>query len=387
MERLEYELEFITPAFIGGADPSQAELRPASIVGMLRWWWRLLNWDNNYQNLFKKESELFGNTNEAGKVWIRVKGNVKQKLSRCEKWDARIREGRDLGKVYLGYGNILFVNFNRENNRQKYKLLYELCKRPGDRIEPKGNFTVRGYLKGLQPAVLEVLCPPDVKQDIEALLYVVSQLGTIGGRSRRGWGSFYLKPKRESGFSSWDSWNTEELMGAVEFISGKSLGELGIEIYKLGISKEDPMEALEEIGRVFREFRSRRNPDYRNLKNLLDRKVKDKSRVLKQIEQDSIHRAYFGLPLKFRYSSLGGNEVSIDSVEGRQASPVRFRIVKEQNKYSVVIVRTKNMPLVKKLVIKFGRESKHIDAPDDRVFTEFMSYLKKNKGIDWRLIQ
>lgn len=38
----EKRLEFITPAFLCGADQSKAELRPASIRGQLRWWFRVL---------------------------------------------------------------------------------------------------------------------------------------------------------------------------------------------------------------------------------------------------------------------------------------------------------------------------------------------------------
>ncbi len=37
-----YELEFITPAFLAGANQGQAELRAASIRGALRWWFRVL---------------------------------------------------------------------------------------------------------------------------------------------------------------------------------------------------------------------------------------------------------------------------------------------------------------------------------------------------------
>ncbi len=37
-----YNLEFITPAFLTGADQSKAELRAPSVRGALRWWFRVL---------------------------------------------------------------------------------------------------------------------------------------------------------------------------------------------------------------------------------------------------------------------------------------------------------------------------------------------------------
>ncbi|WP_340695861.1 type III-B CRISPR module RAMP protein Cmr1 [Hydrogenobacter thermophilus] len=40
MKKLTFELEFITPAFIGRVDPKNAGLRSASFTGLLRWWYR-----------------------------------------------------------------------------------------------------------------------------------------------------------------------------------------------------------------------------------------------------------------------------------------------------------------------------------------------------------
>lgn len=47
-------LEFITPAFLAGADPARAEIRPASIRGELRWWFRALG------GTHEQESSVFG---------------------------------------------------------------------------------------------------------------------------------------------------------------------------------------------------------------------------------------------------------------------------------------------------------------------------------------
>ena len=48
------KLEFITPAFLSGADQGQAELRAASIRGALRWWFRVLGGTK------EEETEVFG---------------------------------------------------------------------------------------------------------------------------------------------------------------------------------------------------------------------------------------------------------------------------------------------------------------------------------------
>jgi CRISPR-associated protein Cmr1 len=59
VKKLTFKLEFITPAFIGGAN-QQAELRPASFVGLLRWWWRALKGECNIENLREEEVKIFG---------------------------------------------------------------------------------------------------------------------------------------------------------------------------------------------------------------------------------------------------------------------------------------------------------------------------------------
>jgi CRISPR/Cas system CMR-associated protein Cmr1 (group 7 of RAMP superfamily) len=58
VKRLTFDLEFITPAFIGGAN-QQAELRPASFVGLLRWWWRALKGECNIEKAKGRRGENF----------------------------------------------------------------------------------------------------------------------------------------------------------------------------------------------------------------------------------------------------------------------------------------------------------------------------------------
>lgn len=62
MERSkEYLLEFITPAFLAGADQATAELRAASVRGALRWWFRVLGGTND------EETEVFGGVQSGAK--------------------------------------------------------------------------------------------------------------------------------------------------------------------------------------------------------------------------------------------------------------------------------------------------------------------------------
>ena len=59
-ERLTYKCRLVTPMFMGGADGRTAELRPPSIKGVLRFWWRALHAADGVAAMREKEKELFG---------------------------------------------------------------------------------------------------------------------------------------------------------------------------------------------------------------------------------------------------------------------------------------------------------------------------------------
>ena len=63
---IEATYRLVTPAFVGGADSKKsAELRPPTIKGQLRFWWRALAWarlQGDMEQLRAEEDELFGST-------------------------------------------------------------------------------------------------------------------------------------------------------------------------------------------------------------------------------------------------------------------------------------------------------------------------------------
>ena len=64
MKAISFECEIITPMFMAGADGKTPELRPPSIKGMMRFWWRAMNGHLPLDELWKKEGELFGASDE-----------------------------------------------------------------------------------------------------------------------------------------------------------------------------------------------------------------------------------------------------------------------------------------------------------------------------------
>jgi|GEM_PF-2821479 len=58
---LKFDVEFVTPCFLGGAD-GNADIRVAPFKNLLRRWWRIANGHLSPEELWKKESRLFGST-------------------------------------------------------------------------------------------------------------------------------------------------------------------------------------------------------------------------------------------------------------------------------------------------------------------------------------
>lgn len=73
MKTVTFICKSITPMFMYGANQNEPELRPASIKGVMRFWWRAINGDLSLDELKEKEGEIFGSTVRRSKVNIRVR--------------------------------------------------------------------------------------------------------------------------------------------------------------------------------------------------------------------------------------------------------------------------------------------------------------------------
>lgn len=60
MKTIMFECEIITPMFLAGADGRYPEIRPSSIKGSLRFWWRAMNGNLDIKELRRQEENIFG---------------------------------------------------------------------------------------------------------------------------------------------------------------------------------------------------------------------------------------------------------------------------------------------------------------------------------------
>jgi CRISPR-associated protein Cmr1 len=327
--KLEFELEFITPAFIGEAFPEkETDLRPASLIGSLRYWFRQLlgTLTDDVEKIYNLESALFGNQNRAGLVRVRVEPTKEVFV-----------ENRQTGELsdlaYIGYGNLVYnKSFKRFVNAKPYL-------KPGSKYR------------------LTFLVPKNLEQLFLSFLYLYNFLGSLGGRNRRGWGNFVLKPLTslcgKAKNYNWKKFNKELLNDTFKEFKNSLIklkipltGRLWkLEIHLSSIIKNDSKRILEELALLYRNFRSKRRPDYSNFRNFL---IFGKNYKYSQLVYN---RSWFGLPINIQYRNLRGKKGFINLFFGksqtRLASPIIFRVVKTEKGYSLLIL-VKEIPKVVK---------------------------------------
>ncbi len=169
MEQREFEVEVVTPLFLGGSDPKKAELRVPSIKGALRFWWRAINPHLSLKDLSEQESEIFG---DAGEKY--GKSKVKINLNKTLCYNGRDRENP------VPHKNINF----------KFP-----CFMPGEKFSLK----IHGTRKVIN------------------LFELLSVIGGLGKRSRRGFGSFSINRIDEKEYKPISS--IDEILTLIQNIS------------------------------------------------------------------------------------------------------------------------------------------------------------------------
>ncbi len=323
MKRLRFEFEVVTPMFIGGASPNgEAEIRPPSIKGLLRWWFRALGGSKEW------EARLFGATGENGskspfKLVVRktISGSWRfnrnvyhrfEKRGRCN--DPRVKIN---GIVYAGYSLTL-----GDNDRKA--------------IPPNTKFSVY---------CIPTLAITAKKFDsIVAILSVIGYLGGLGTRWRRGFGSLqlsggnYFKDIRARTPEDWIKefqklW--QNVNTKMREFRGKTFAGVWhmSKLYVWRRTFPSWEEALNEIATVMQEFRQCRNPDHDQVFNLLRH-----NRPLRQAPK----RTAFGMPLTFRFRNVRGVATFQPANHERMASPLIFHIAKLQNgSYLPMLIKLK----------------------------------------------
>lgn len=191
MQTTHYTVQFNTPAFLGNAQ-QQGQWRTPPFKALLRQWWRVAVAQQvryNPEALRQRENALFGTA-------VDGEGDSRQSLIRIRlsHWDmgqlkdwpgtstvthpeVKNREGKPTpvgSDLYLGFGPLEYNSSSR-----------------GTAIKHKAAIQADGT------ATFSLAVPSGHAPDIQTALWLMDRYGTLGGRSRNGWGSLSLQPADE----------------------------------------------------------------------------------------------------------------------------------------------------------------------------------------------
>jgi len=181
MKELNFRVRVITPLFMSGADQKTVEMRPPSIRGALRFWFRammggLLKGD--WQKVRQLEASIFGSPEQGSSWQVKVGENTLQTLRAHDAVGPL-----DEGILYLGF------NLFRRGRRPRGKppepdTLERGCFWPSEKEE---NFS-------LQVA----FCSNNliVQQVVLGTLWLLIHCGGLGARVRRGFGALDILEHR-----------------------------------------------------------------------------------------------------------------------------------------------------------------------------------------------
>lgn len=161
----------VTPMFLGDADQKASSIRPPSLKGALRFWWRALNWSGflkqanqneaaALQTMHKEEARLFGATaaDNAGGQGVFLLTVVKEQIG-------DVQQPFDFDQFAIRY--LLGMGLTNKNA-----------------LKPQGTFRVELLFRPKTSA-------SDQKSVADAL-YAFGLLGALGSRARHGMGSVSL---------------------------------------------------------------------------------------------------------------------------------------------------------------------------------------------------
>lgn len=346
MHFIEVTYSINTPMFLGSVKNKNAELRPASFNGILRYWFRALalaEFNGDMKEVERLEDIVFGNAKD--KKTQKALYSIKMKnydIPIKKKYDGNNREDRQ-GIVYLGYGAIIY-------NSKKKSSVYDR-----DYIIPGKNIAVVLIQnKGIKNKTSK----KDLELGQELLINALKALGLFGGlgsKSRKGFGSLTLLDLKCDGESKVDAPYCGDVEGLKDEINnllkkaksfGKSIEDIKYTAFnkftRIVVTKEfyDPMELLDEIGKEMIRYRSC-GIRWKILSGEDSEKIfKDDHDLIYDFSRTGKinrhpRRVVFGLPHNYRLRNR--KNVFINS-DHRRASPLFIHVHKLSNQKYVGIL-------------------------------------------------
>jgi CRISPR-associated protein Cmr6 len=216
-------LELVTPGFFAGADQEKAEqcvLRPASLRGMLRWWWRTLHAGFvDSATLSRLEAAVWGDVRAGAPVRLTLEALGEHRPARFDKRQAQRDHRLPQPPDTRTTPGLWYHTFGMDDNRTEDGVTRRVQRwflPPGSRwrvllsARPATFSAAAGERRGVSPPVQDAtggldpasvpgarrrapgpVVPADlVVQQARAALWLLCRFGGVGAKCRKGFGAF-----------------------------------------------------------------------------------------------------------------------------------------------------------------------------------------------------
>lgn len=396
--------QIVTPMFLGGANQYAETIRPPSVKGALRFWWRALNWGKFRGShaddvtaltaLHAKEAALFGASAEQGGqgCFLLAVENHDLQFGKpsCAPFSSR--------SYLLGQG--LYGEIGRDNAGRRVNGVTRTA-------ILSGEFSVRlRFRAGTSP---------DDRQSILQTLRIFGLLGGIGSRSRRGWGSIALLDL--DGVQDNESFSPPSTIKEYAALLGevKPQGEfppitaISSKIQRLpGVTGDTSMAVVDKIGEslcVFRAFgrKDNRTGEYMSCGRIIETqrfKTSDHDPLRRVANGEQVFQAprrlIFGMPHNYFFTSFNPNrKVDIQTTvpplnsrrpgRERRASPLFIHVHPVGNKFCgfQMVLPAPILPHGERLKMTRPRQNEvpefscEVDfQPDWNIFKDYFEFVK-----------
>jgi CRISPR-associated protein Cmr6 len=170
-----YDLELVTPAFLAGAGQKKEDctLRPSTLRGLLRWWWRTMHAGYlDSKTLYALESAIFGSTKVGQSAFDLV-------VTPLDNRHPIVPQRRSPGTAYAAYGMA-----------ERSRACHEAGTRWQVELRFHGDRTINTKKHPHHPLAEKPIRSDVIKREVESALFLLCRFGAAGSKARKGFGSF-----------------------------------------------------------------------------------------------------------------------------------------------------------------------------------------------------